>query len=199
MVRRRTFPELEARAWFAAARISVVVTGGTRAERSDAVTCGFPHRPRRFYRQPSADAALKACSAMKTSSCSERNESSSSRSTRMAAAGAARPGIGRHRPVIQVFRFVAAPSMRDQSVQESRSSGSPEVHDRRDTWIAAIVKSTVVGNPFVHFGSAKSCNACPMALPSAACVRRIQVVASRAPASPVFKNSRSLGLSQSRW
>lgn len=59
MVPPRRFPELEARPWFATARISVVVTGGQRAARSDAVTCGFPHRPRRFYRQPFADAALE--------------------------------------------------------------------------------------------------------------------------------------------
>jgi hypothetical protein len=89
------FPELLACLWFAAAWIWVVVTGGAREEPSDVVTCGFPHRPRHFYRQPFADAALEACSAMKTSSCSERNWFSSSRTTRMAAAGAARPGIGR--------------------------------------------------------------------------------------------------------
>ena len=51
MVHPRRFPELEARPGFAAARISVVVTGGSRAERSDAVTCGFPHRPRLPYRR----------------------------------------------------------------------------------------------------------------------------------------------------
>jgi hypothetical protein len=59
---------------------------------------GFPHTPRRPYRQPAADAALKPCSATKTSFCSERNGSSSSRNTRTAAAGAARPGIDRHQP-----------------------------------------------------------------------------------------------------
>ena len=41
MVHPHRFPELEARPWFAAARISVVVTGSSRAESSDAVTCGF--------------------------------------------------------------------------------------------------------------------------------------------------------------
>ena len=118
VVHPRRFLELKARPWFAAARTSVVVTGGSRAERSDAVTCGFPHRPRRFYRQPADDAAREPCSAMKTSSCSERNGSWSSRSTRMAAAGAARPGIGRHRPVIQVFRF--ARHLKDPGAQALR-------------------------------------------------------------------------------
>lgn len=65
MVHARRFPELEARPW-SAARISAMVTGGSRAESSDAVTCGFPNRPRRTYRQPFADAALEACSATKT-------------------------------------------------------------------------------------------------------------------------------------
>ncbi len=58
---------------------------------------GFPHTPRRPYRRPAPDAALDPCSATKTSSCLERNESSSSRSTRKDAAGAARPGIDRYR------------------------------------------------------------------------------------------------------
>lgn len=44
------------------------------------------------------DAALDPCSATKTSSCSKRNGSTSSRSTRKPAAGAARPGIDRHQP-----------------------------------------------------------------------------------------------------
>jgi hypothetical protein len=56
----------------------------------------WPDTPRRPYRQPAADDALDPCSATKTSSCSERNASSSSRNTRTAAAGAARPGIDRH-------------------------------------------------------------------------------------------------------
>lgn len=51
MVHPRRFPELEARPWFAAARISVVVTGGPRADGSDADACGFPHRPRRSNRE----------------------------------------------------------------------------------------------------------------------------------------------------
>jgi hypothetical protein len=58
----------------------------------------FPHTQRLPYRQPAADAALEPCSATKTSFCSERNGSSSSRNTRTAAAGAARPGIDRHQP-----------------------------------------------------------------------------------------------------
>lgn len=98
VVHPRRFLELKARPSFAAARTSVVVTGGSRAERSDAITCGFPHTPRHPYRQPAADAALEPCSATKTSSCSERNESSSSRNTRTATAGAARPGIDPHQP-----------------------------------------------------------------------------------------------------
>lgn len=75
----------------------MVVTGGQRAERSDAVTCGLPHTPRLPYRRPAAAAAaaMKPCSATKTSSCSQRNGSSSSRNTRIDAAGAARPGISR--------------------------------------------------------------------------------------------------------
>lgn len=52
----------------------------------------FPHTPGLPYRRPAADAGLGPCLATKTSSCSEKNGSSSSRNTRTAAAGVERSG-----------------------------------------------------------------------------------------------------------